>query len=93
MAAASAQISANPDTSAVEQAPLEADRPEDKIGMVRNATAATGAVAILIALDPGDVAIPAPLVAGIVAALCLAGAGLCGTAARYLEGVDPSRLP
>ena len=31
--------------------------------------------------------------AGIAAALCLAAAGLCATAARYLEGVDPSRLP
>jgi regulator of protease activity HflC (stomatin/prohibitin superfamily) len=36
---------------------------------------------------------PTPLVAGIVAAFCLAGAGLAGTAARYLAGVDPSRLP
>ena len=92
-AAAPDRISANTDASAVEQAPLEADRPEDKIGMVRNATAATGAAAILIALDLVDVAIPAPLVVGIVTAVCLAGAGLCGTAARYLEGVDPSRLP
>jgi regulator of protease activity HflC (stomatin/prohibitin superfamily) len=93
MATASAQISANQDASAVAMAPVEVDRPEDKIGMVRNATAATGAVAIFVVLQPGDVAIPTPLVAGIVAALCLAGAGLCGTAARYLEGVDPSRLP
>ena len=92
-AATSAQIGANQEASTVKQAPLEADRPEDKIGMVRNATAATGAVAILIALDLLDVAIPAPLVAGIVATVCLAGAGLCVTAARYLEGVDPSRLP
>ena len=92
-AAASARISANQDASADANAPAEAEQPEDKIGMVRNATAAAGAAAILVALDLLDVAIPAPLVAGIVAALCLAGAGLCGTAARYLESVDPSRLP
>ena len=31
--------------------------------------------------------------AGIVAAACLAGAGLAATAARYLANADPGRLP
>src|SRR5260370_38468865 len=76
MPADSAQITAHRDTAAVAQDPLEADGTEgNKIGVARNGTAATGAGAILVALQPGDVATPTPLMAGILAALCLAAAG------------------
>ena len=89
--AEAAETNANPD--AVSPAPQKPDLPEDKVSMVRTATVAMGAVAIFLALEPGDIAAARLLTAAIVAGLFLAVAGLCGTAARYLEGADPSRFP
>ena len=70
------------------------ERPDiELIGTVRITTAVTGVIAIALVLrnSPG---IPlTPWTAGIAAFLCLAAAALCLTAARYLAGVDPVRLP
>lgn len=64
----------------------------ESITLVRAGTFALGAVAILLVVQ-GSTATPAPLTAGIAAVICLAAAGLSGTAARYLAGIDPSRFP
>lgn len=64
------------------------------IGEIRVVTATAGALAILSVLRRDAFPIPpAPLAAGIAAALCLVAAGLAATAARYLAGIAPARLP
>jgi regulator of protease activity HflC (stomatin/prohibitin superfamily) len=97
LAQAPAQVMAEQNTSPITQPPPKADgSEEDWAGIVRRGTAAAGASAIVMVLPFSFAAAaiaPTPLVAGIVATFCLAGAGLAGTAARYLAGVDPSRLP
>ena len=65
-----------------------------RIRMVRVRTATAGLLAIgfVLLLDLPTVPL-APLVAGIVAALCLGAAGLAATAARYLADIEPALFP
>jgi len=66
----------------------------DSIWTITIVIAAGGAQAIVLVLLKGaSFSAPSLLAAGLAAGFCLVAAGLSGTAARYLEGVDPSRLP
>jgi regulator of protease activity HflC (stomatin/prohibitin superfamily) len=90
------QAAAEENTPAFPPAAQKPDRSEeDWLVMVRTGTATAGAVAIVFVLPFSFATIipPTSLMAGLVAAFCLAGAGLAAAAARYLAATDPSRLP
>ena len=62
--------------------------------IVRIVTAGTGVIAIgLLLLFSMPSAASSPFIAGIIAASCLAGAGLASTAVHYLATIEPVRLP
>ena len=65
----------------------------DPIVVVRISAGALGAVGILRVVQSDLATAPSPLMAGTASVFCLAAAGLAGTAARYLAGIDPCRLP
>jgi regulator of protease activity HflC (stomatin/prohibitin superfamily) len=64
------------------------------VEVIRLGTAAGGTSSIVLALLSGTIMVPpAPWSAAIAGALCLVAAGLSATAAHYLSGIDPARLP